>query len=205
MSDPIIVAPNGTSWTNVAPDSEDISNGWTLSAVTLSSAVTTIDQFSAQGIIPTNTVSTIHGVAFTLGGVGNPGITNADDVYVSAYVSKDDVDWCFLRVAATNAGFAAVGGEQYFDLATPATGSFVASGAGTLTKAGIETVLGGYKVWAIIDCGGDNANGLTTQVGSADSDEGKTYTAADTTSIQTYLSGIVVVDGASGQLPYIAT
>lgn len=203
--DAFLAVPNGTIWTNEFPESVDLSTagGWTNAAL-VAGSTTTIDQFTAYGFKASGTGSMVHSVVKTLGGVGNAPLTNADLVYFSAYVKKGAVDWVFIRLTATTAAFGAVGADQYFDLATPALGSAVAVSTGSVSAAGIVEVTGGYKIWAVVDCGVDNTNGFSASVGPADSDTGKTYAAADATSIQFYASGAVLVDGAAGELPYIA-
>lgn len=208
MSDNTIIAlPAGTIWTNDVHNATDISTaaGWTHGSIEIGSAVAVVDQFTLQSILANSTDSTQHYITKSIGGIGVPGVDDANNVYMSAYVAAGDVDWAYLRLTATNAGFAAVGGSQFFDLATPAVGSFTAAGAGAAVDAGIEAVDGGFKIWVVVDCGGNNINGFSYSGGAADSDEGIPYSASDTVTPQIYMGGLMFTDGPTAELPYIAT
>jgi hypothetical protein len=204
MSNALIAVPNGTDWINEVIDSEDPSTdaGWTNTG-TIIGGSKNIAGVPADGVKALNTNSTLHSISVS--GFAADAF-DANNMYTFAFVSAGAVDWFALRATVTNAAFASVGGDQYFDLSgVGALGSFVAQGAGTLTAAGFEAVDGGFKVWAIIDCQGDDDRGAAVTFVSADSDSGKTYAASDTTSVQIYLRGMMFVDGPSGELPYIPT
>jgi hypothetical protein len=116
-------------------------------------------------------------------------VTAANDAYVgSVYVKKGAVDWCVLALA--DAGSRVV--RRYFNIATGAKGTTVedANVPDTPQQFDVEDVGGGIYRVAV---GMKNNAGSTTmlfQVFSADSDGGRVYAAADTTTAQLYAWGV---------------
>jgi hypothetical protein len=114
-------------------------------------------------------------------------VTAANDAYVcSVYAKAGAVDWCCLALFDASSRIV----RRYFNVATGAKGVTVDdSGPDTPQQFDVEDVGDGiYRVAVGMKNNASNTT-LKMQIFSADSDGGKVYFAADTTSAQIYAWG----------------
>ena len=131
-------------------------------------------------------------------------ILDANEIFISAHVRKGLTSWCSLSVTATNGAGQAQGGNTFFDIDNGVVGSFVPTNSGTQTLAGIRAVSGGFYIWVVVDCQGDDTFGSTWALRNC-TDDLDTTSVFDSVNPGIYMGGVMLVDGASGELPYIPT
>lgn len=200
MSNVSITAKTGTIWVNQVPDSEIYTAevGWTLSTISAGTP-TDVAGISCMGQVGPASTSTKN-----LTKALTAEIYDADRYFASAYVAKGSLDHCYLQANCLNTGFATQGGFQYFNLATGAVGSFVAAGAGALVETDIIPVSGGFYIYALFSCGGDDLRGSNYACGGADADA-STAATGDGSTVMVYSGGLSFIDGPTGDAGYIAT
>ena len=196
MKPQLIAVANGTQWLNIVPDSEDLSNGWTLLGANHGD-LTTINSIGGHEIISTNTNTLLRNTT-------GPNLYTANDMFVGAFVRSGLATWCSMSISATNGVGAAQGGETFFNLSTPAVGSFVAINSGTQTDAGIRVYADGVFCWAVVDCQGDDTFGATVAFRPATAD-GDHTSPNDSVNASISLAGCMVVDGPTGEIQYVST
>jgi len=201
----IIATPSGTTWVNEFPAPMSFVDGsWTGAAIQdAAGGSLTIGGVATDGLLAEATGSGNHVKTKAVGGIGAPE-TAGGLFFISCFAAKGAVNFLMLQVHVLNAGFASVGGYQYYNLNTGAVATGGAVGAGSVIEAGIEAVTNGYRCWAIVDCGGTDSNGMTATCGVREVDDTSNYGAADIVTSQIYAGGLTVVDGATGDLGYIA-
>lgn len=202
----ISAPPNGTTWTNIVPDSENLEftgtgvGQWNHldDSISLSGAVY-INSVKLTGIISNSTNSMLRTA-------GAPGQISGDSVLIAGYFKAAKRAWAHLSISATDSSFASHGGEQYFNLSTGELGTFAGIGTveGTLISAGMGAAGDGYWCWALVNCNGDASNGWTFATRPVIGDNAHT-TADDSPDVTIYAGGLIIVDGPSGNIGYIST
>jgi len=200
MSNVIITPKTGTVWAgnNLCVDSTDLDNaGYTKANLTISATTTNINGIDCQGIVGANSTGTK-----SITESATNGSLNGNQMFVNLFVAAGDNAHCYLQARALNAGFATVGGTQWFNLTTGALGTFTALGAGTLADAGIESVTGGYRIWVVVNTGGNDDQGSGSVIGFADADANLDSTG-DASTINGYAGGWSWLDDPTGDIGYI--
>jgi len=202
-----LAAPNGTDWANLVPDSEVLEcvgsgvDEWncTGGSVSISESGVILDGVPLVGIISNST----NGLFRTAGANGQ---IAGDSVFIAGYFQSAKRAWGHLSISVTDAAFSAHGGNQYFDLDGGVLGSFDSIGTtpGELINAGIQAIGDGFWCWALVNCLGDASRGWTFGTRPVIGD-GAITTADDDPDVSIYAGGLMVVDGPSGELPYIPT
>lgn len=206
-------ASAGTDWDNLAPSSENIRH------VNQSGGADWVDfgyDADADDVVQIADTNAMAFVADGTGATANPilrytkiglGGSVSPNTLVTAYVKPvvSTNPWCLLSVSQTALGGVAHGGGRFFDLDNGVAGIFDQTGTGTSIDYGIETVIGGFLIWSLVNCGGDATGGLTMSWRPVKSEAFPNNCQADFPNPVAWVTGYMCIVGPSGLTEYIPT